>query len=371
MIFNYFIKRLFLIIPTLLIIITINFFIMQTAPGGPVEKIIYQITHPKISSEVTSSSNNAGSSIENQQNSPIQNSNLGNQARNYNYIEEELSIQLNKELGFDLPLFSRYILMLKKLIKFDFGNSFYQDKKVVDILIEKMPVSISLGLWSLIITYLIAIPLGITKAIKSGSKFDNITTILVVMANALPSFLVAIGLIILFCGGNFLNLFPIKGLVSGNFAELNWWQKIIDYLWHLFLPILAMTIGGIASITIFCKNNFLEELNKPYIAFAISKGASLPNILYSHILPNALLLVIASLPAQILTIFFTSSMLIEVTFSLDGLGLLGYEAIITRDYPIIFATIFIFSLIGLIANIVSDICYHLIDPRLDFAKSRS
>ena len=332
------------------------------APGGPVEQLINKINHQTISGEVAmSSSLNKSISINPINNTAISSNNHATE------IEPELLAEINKTFGFNLSLPERFLKTLKQLITFDLGTSFYQDKKVGDLIIEKLPVSISLGFWSLIISYLIAIPLGIKKAVKCNSSFDLTTTTIIIIFNALPSFLLAIGLIILFCGGNFLKIFPLKGLISDNFTELNWYHKILDYFWHLTLPILAMIASGIASLTIFCKNTFLEEFNKTYVSLAISKGLGLKKILYHHIARNALMLIIGGLPAQLITIMFTSSMLIEIIFSLDGIGLLGYEATISRDYPVIFGTIFCFSLIGLIANIISDICYRLIDPRINYS----
>jgi len=357
----YFTKRLFLIIPTIFIIIAINFFVIQAAPGGPIEKIIQQINHHSANAEVAS-----GGAMNFSTNEFANNLNKNNLTNSHSEIDPELLADLQKQFGFNLTLQERFFLMIKKLSHFDLGTSFYQDKKVIDLILEKMPVSVSLGLGSIIVTYFFAIWLGIKKAINDNSNFDKISTILIVIFNAIPGFLLAIGLIILFCGGNFLNIFPIKGLVSANFSQLNWWQKILDYLWHLFLPILAMSLGSIAALTIFCKNSFLAELNKSYVFFAISKGVNLNRLLYFHIFRNGLMIVIANLPAQLITVFFTSSMLIEVIFSLDGIGLLGYEAMISRDYPVIFGTLFLFSIFGLIANIISDLCYHLIDPRLNF-----
>ena len=277
------------------------------APGGPVEQLINKINHQTISGEVAmSSSLNKSISI-----NPINNTAISSNSQ-ATEIEPELLAEINKTFGFDLSLPERFLKTLKQLITFDLGTSFYQDKKVSDLIIEILPLSISLGLWSLILSYLIAISLGIKKAVKCNSSFDLTTTSIIIIFNALPSFLLAIGLIILFCGGNFLKIFPLKGLISDNFTELNWYQKILDYFWHLTLPILAMTASGIASLTIFCKNTFLEEFNKTYVSLAISKGLGLKKILYHHIARNALMLIIGGLLAQLITIMFTSSILIEL-----------------------------------------------------------
>ena len=259
--------------------------------------------------------------------------------------------------------------MMKKFITFDFGESFYQDRKVLDLIFDKLPISISLGLWTTLLIYLISIPLGIKKAINDGSKFDISSSSLVIFLHAIPSFLFAILLIIIFAGGNFLNIFPLRGLVSENFHQLNFAEKILDYFWHLTLPIIAMTIGGFASLTFFCKNSFIEEINKQYVLSAYAKGLNQRQVIYRHIFPNAMMIVIAGIPAALIGIIFTSSMLIEVIFSLDGLGLLGYEAALSRDYPIMFATLYIFTLLGLLTNIISDFTYKIVDPRINFQKS--
>jgi len=362
MIYKYFLKRFFLVFPTLFVILLVNFFIIQTAPGGPVEKFLAQINHTKITSEVSENKiNNFDFKNNTQDLSTLKYQ--GSQG-----VDPELIKQIEKNYGFDLPIHQRFILMLKKFLVFDFGESFYQDKKIIDLIIEKLPVSISLGVWTVIIIYFISIPLGIKKALNDGSKFDVISSAIIIFLHAIPAFLLAIFLIILLCGGNFLNIFPLRGLVSENFEEMDWWQKILDYFWHLFLPLFSMVIGGFASLTFFCKNSFIEEINKNYVLCAKAKGLSQNKILYFHIFRNALMIVIAGLPALLIGIFFTSSMLIEVIFSLDGLGLLGYESAISRDYPLIFATVYIFTLLGLIANIVSDITYRLVDPRIDFEK---
>lgn len=364
MIYKYFLKRFLLVFPTLFIILLVNFFIIQTAPGGPVEKFLAQINHTKITNEVSENKiNNLDFKNNTQDLSTLKYQ--GSQG-----VDPELIKRIEKNYGFDLPIHQRFILMLKKFLVFDFGESFYQDKKIIDLIIEKLPVSISLGLWTVIIIYSISIPLGIKKALNDGSKFDVISSTIIIFLHAIPAFLLAIFLIILLCGGNFFNIFPLRGLVSENFEELNWGRKILDYFWHLFLPLFSMVIGGFASLTFFCKNSFIEEINKNYVLCAKAKGLSQNKILYFHVFRNALMIVIAGLPALLIGIFFTSSMLIEVIFSLDGLGLLGYESAISRDYPLIFATVYIFTLLGLIANIVSDITYRLVDPRIDFEKRK-
>ena len=336
--------------------------IIQTAPGGPVEKFLAQMNSAsKLSGEVAQlniiGSKNFGSNSE---------SSSGFKYQGATGIDEEIIGKIQKLYGFDLTLNQRFWLMLKKFVTFDFGESFYQDKKITDLILEKLPVSISLGLWSMFLIYFISIPLGIKKAVQDGSKFDLATSSLVIFLHAIPAFLFAVLLIVLFAGGNFLNIFPLRGLVSQNFSQLNWWQKIVDYFWHLTLPLISMVIGGFASLTFFCKNSFLEEINKQYVLAAKAKGLSQNQVLYKHVFRNAMMIVIAGLPAALIGILFTSSMLVEVIFSLDGLGLLGYEAVLSRDYPLIFSTLYIFTLLGLATNIISDLTYKIIDPRLNF-----
>ena len=357
----YFLKRFLLIFPTIFVIMLINFMIIQTAPGGPVERFLSQMNHTtKVSGEV------ATMDIKSFTANPDSSSGLKYQGASG--VDPEIIAKIEKLYGFDLPVWQRFYLMVKKFLTFDFGESFYQDKKITDLILDKLPVSISLGLWSMLLVYLISIPLGIRKAINDGSKFDLWTSGVIIFLHAIPSFLFAILLIVLFSGGNFLNIFPLRGLVSQNFHELLWWQKIGDYFWHITLPIVAMVIGGFASLTFFVKNSFIEEISKQYVLSAYAKGLSQKQVLYKHVFRNAMMIVIAGFPAALIGILFTSSMLIEVIFSLDGLGLLGYESTLSRDYPVMFATLYIFTLLGLITNIVSDLIYKIIDPRINFNK---
>lgn len=344
----------------------INFLIIQTAPGGPVERFLSELNHVKPNGEVSDLSQNSFSDPSNQINSD---NNFSLKYRGARGIDPEIIKKIEKLYGFDLPLSQRFYLMMKNFFTFNFGESFYQDKKVTDLLLEKLPVSISIGLWTSLLVYLISIPLGIRKAVNDGSKFDVISSSLIIFFYAIPSFLLAILLITLFSGGNFLNIFPLRGLVSDNFDELNWWQKIGDYFWHMTLPIISMVVGGFAALTFFCKNSFIEEINKQYVLTAYAKGLGQRQVLYGHVFRNAMMIVIASMPSALIGILFTSSMLIEVIFSLDGIGLLGYEAALSRDYPLMFATLYIFTLIGLLTNIISDFTYRLIDPRINFDKS--
>ena len=361
---NYIVKRLFLIIPTLFGILAINFLIIQAAPGGPVEKAIAQIkgTEVSVTERFTSS---GGEQLSNDQSLNILNS-TESKYRGSQGIDPDLIKDLEKQYGFDKPPFQRFVEMLKNYLVFDFGESFYKDKSVISLILEKLPVSISLGLWTTLFVYLISIPLGIKKALKDGSKFDIYSSSLIIVGYAIPGFLFAIFLIVIFAGGSYLDIFPLRGLVSDNWEELNLLEKIIDYFWHLALPVLAMVIGGFASLTMLTKNSFLDEINKQYVLTAKAKGVSEKKVLYGHIFRNAMLIVISGFPAAFINILFTSSLLIEVIFSLDGLGLLGFEAALGRDYPVVFGSLYIFTLIGLLLRLISDLTYVLIDPRIDF-----
>ena len=361
---KYILKRLLLIIPTLFGILTINFLIIQAAPGGPVEKAISQIKGNNVSltQRFTSSGGEQGQTTQNK----IQSTSNESKYRGSRGIDPDLIKELEKQYGFDKPPLTRFIEMLKNFLVFDFGESFYKDKKVLDLIIEKLPVSISLGLWTTLIIYLISIPLGIKKAIKDGTEFDLYTSSLIIVGYAIPGFLFAIFLIVIFAGGSYFDIFPLRGLTSDNWESLSIFSKILDYFWHLALPVLAMVIGGFASLTMLTKNAFLDEINKQYVITAKSKGLSENEVLYGHVFRNAMLIVISGFPAAFISILFTSSLLIEVIFSLDGLGLLGFEAALGRDYPVVFGSLYIFTLIGLILKLISDLTYMFIDPRIDF-----
>jgi len=354
---SYILRRLLLIIPTLIGIMTINFFIVQIAPGGPVEKAIaqYQGIDGGDSARI-------GSGTE----SDIKQNSNKSKYRGAQGVDPEYIAALEKLYGFDKPLAERYFSMLWRYAKFDFGESFYRDQKVTDLIMDKMPVSISLGLWTTLLTYLISIPLGIRKATLHGSRFDIWSSTLVTIAYALPAFILAIMLIVLFAGGSYYNWFPLRGLTSDNFSQLSFLGQIKDYFWHLTLPIFASVLASFATLTMLTKNSFLDEIHKQYVVTARAKGCSKKRILYGHIFRNAMLLVLAGLPAALIGIFFTGSMLIEVIFSLDGLGLLSFESVINRDYPVIFASLYIFTLVGLVLKLISDITYTLIDPRISF-----
>ncbi len=356
--FAYIIRRLALIPLTLFGIITLNFIIVQLAPGGPVERVLAQIKGMdtggvgglRSGGDIASRAGGGNTSMY-----------RGAQGMDPAFIKE-----IEKQFGFDKPPHERYFLMMKNYLAFDLGQSFYRTIDVGDLILEKMPVSISIGLWSTLIIYLISIPLGISKAVRDGSTFDVGTSYAVVIGYAVPSFMFAILLIVVFAGGSYLDWFPLRGLTSDNWAELSWWGKVTDYAWHLILPVTAMTIGGFASLTMLTKNCFLDEINKQYVLTAKAKGLAPNRVLYGHIFRNAMLLVIAGFPATLVTMLFTGSLLIEVIFSLDGLGLLGYQAILDRDYPVVFGSLYLFSIVGLVLNLVSDLTYHMVDPRIDF-----
>lgn len=283
-------------------------------------------------------------------------------------LDPEFIAQIEKMYGFDKPPLERFWIMIKNYLTFDFGDSYFRDIAVIDLLKEKLPVSISLGLWSMLLIYLISIPLGIRKAVRDGTSFDLWTSAVIIIGYAVPSFLFAIFLIVLFAGGSFWDLFPLRGLTSDGFEDFTWYHKIIDYFWHITLPVTALVISGFASLTLLTKNSFLEEINKQYVLTARAKGVSKKNVLYGHIFRNAMLIVIAGFPSAVVHIFFTGSLLIEVIFSLDGIGLLGFESAISRDYPVVFATLYIFTLMGLVLHIIGDLAYTAVDPRIDFDK---
>jgi len=361
----YIIRRLLLMIPTLLGIMLINFAIVQVAPGGPVERMIAQMQGHDTggSSRISGSSQAEVSST---------NPNLATGGSNSKYLgaqglDPDLIAKIEKLYGFDKPAHERFFLMLKNYSSFNFGDSFFRDESVVDLIIEKMPVSISLGLWTTLLVYIISIPLGIKKAVKHGSAFDVWTSSVVIIGYAIPGFLFAIFLIVLFAGGSYFDWFPLRGLTSSNWEELSVLGKIADYFWHLVLPITAMVIGSFATLTMLTKNSFLDEINKQYVITARAKGLTENRVLYGHIFRNAMLIIIAGFPGAIIEIFFTGALLIEVIFSLDGLGLLSFEAVLNRDYPVFFGTLFIFTLIGMLIKLVSDITYSLVDPRIDFS----
>lgn len=352
---SYLIRRLLLIIPTLLVILTINFFIVQIAPGGPVDQAIAMLEMGSQSGQglLPGSENTV----------LVQKEQLYRGARG---LDPQVIAMIERQYGFDKPIWQRYLDTIRNFISFDFGHSFFKSESVIGLIIKSLPVSISLGLWSTLLVYLISIPLGIRKAVKDGSKFDFWSSVIIIIGYAIPSFLLAIILIVLFAGGSYFDIFPLKGLVSSNFDELSTGERIKDYFWHICLPTIAMVGSGFASLTMLTKNSFLDEIRKQYVVTARAKGLNERQILYRHVFRNATLLIVSGFPAAFIGILFTGALLIEIIFSLNGLGLLGYEAIIQRDYPIIFGTLYIFTLIGLVTKLISDVTYMLIDPRIDF-----
>ncbi len=354
----YILRRLLLMIPTLLGVMVINFLIVQAAPGGPIERISAELagTGVEATARVGGSGGEVGAAF----------AEAGGGYRGAHGMDPELLAELERQFGFDLPAHERFLTMMGNYLTLDFGDSFYRDQSVLELIVEALPVSISLGLWTLLLVYLISIPLGVRKAVRDGSPFDVWTSALVIVGYAVPGFLFAILLIILFAGGTYLDLFPLRGLVSEGWAELSWPMRILDYLHHIALPVLAMVIGGFAGLTMLTKNSFLEEIHKQYVVTARAKGVTERRVLYGHVFRNAMLIVIAGFPAAFVSTLFTGALLIEVIFSLEGLGLLGFEAAVDRDYPVMFGTLFIFTVLGLVLNLVGDLMYVAVDPRIDF-----
>ncbi|HTN30532.1 MAG TPA: microcin C ABC transporter permease YejB [Pseudomonas sp.] len=352
----YIARRLLLIIPTLLGILLINFLIIQAAPGGPVEQTIARLEGFDAAAG-GATGRIAGGGAE---------AASGSNYRGAQGLDPELVAEIERMYGFDKPAHERFWLMLKNYARFDFGESFFRDAKVTDLILEKMPVSISLGLWSTLIMYLVSIPLGIAKATRHGSAFDVWTSSAIIVGYAIPAFLFAILLIVVFAGGSYFNWFPLRGLTSSNFDELSLLGQIGDYFWHLALPVTALVIGNFATLTLLTKNSFLDEIGKQYVVTAKAKGLSPNRVLYGHVFRNAMLIIIAGFPAAFIGMFFTGSLLIEVIFSLDGLGLLSFESALNRDYPVVFGTLFLFTLLGLLVKLIGDITYTLVDPRIDF-----
>lgn len=353
--------------PTLFGIMLINFCIIQAAPGGPVEQLIAKING--VGGQATSRfSGNASGDFASSGAKPSMAVANGATStyRGAQGLEPEIIARIEKMYGFDKPAYVRFWEMIKNYAAFDFGVSFFKDKSVVSLIMEKMPVSISLGLWTTLLVYFISIPLGIKKAMKDGSRMDVWSSSIIIIGDAIPGFLFAILLIVLFSGGSYWHIFPLRGLTSEGFDQISAFGKVKDYFWHITLPVTAMVISGFASLTFLCKNSFIEEISKQYVLTARAKGLSENQVLYRHVFRNALLIPIAGFPSALIGILFTSSLLIEVIFSLDGLGLLGFEAVMQRDYPVVFATVYIYTLIGLILNLIGDVTYMLIDPRIDF-----
>lgn len=362
----YILRRILLMIPTILGIMAISFAVIQFAPGGPVERVIAQLTGTDVSATARVSGGGGDFAGGNQGANNQGAGDAGSKYRGAQGLDPEFIKKLERQFGFDKPPLERFGLMIWNYARFDFGQSYFRDVSVLGLIAEKMPVSISLGLWMTLLTYLISIPLGIRKAVRDGSRFDVWTSGVLVVGYAIPGFLFAIFLIVLFAGGSFWSIFPLRGLWSDNWAALTWYEKIVDYLWHLALPLTAMALGAFTATTLLTKNSFLDEIRKQYVVTARMKGLAENQVLYGHVFRNAMLLVIAGFPGAFIGAFFGGSLLIETIFSLDGLGLLGFESVVNRDYPVVFATLYIFSLIGLVVGLVSDLTYTWIDPRIDF-----
>jgi len=360
----YLIKRLLLVIPTLVLIMALNFVVIQFAPGGPVEQAIANITGEGV---------DAAERVTRDTSENVVKTGGGSESRyrGAQGLDPEFIAELEKRFGFDKPVHQRFFDMMSNYIRFDFGNSFFRDKSVVELVLDKMPVSISLGLWSTLLVYLISIPLGIAKAVRDGSHFDITTSVLLTIGVAIPSFLFAVLLLVVFAGGVYFDWFPLRDLVSDNWDTLSWPGKIADYFWHLVLPITAMTISGFASLAMLTKNSFLDQISQQYVLTARAKGLTEHKVMYGHVFRNAMLIVIAGFPAAVINILFTGAMLIEIIFSLDGLGLLSFEAALQRDYPLMFGSLWFFTLLGLTLGIISDLMYTWIDPRIDFETSDS
>ncbi|MBI1182382.1 MAG: microcin C ABC transporter permease YejB [Alphaproteobacteria bacterium] len=364
----YILRRLLLIIPTLFGILVINFAIVQVAPGGPVEQMIAQITGADAGATARLGGGAGGDMGAAGRQAQLASGGAGENVkyRGAQGLDPALIARIEKQFGFDKPPLERFLIMVRDYATFNFGTSFFKGRPVIDLIMEKLPVSISLGLWTTLLVYAISIPLGIRKAVRDGSRFDTWTSAVIVVGYAIPGFLFAVLLIVLFAGGSYWQIFPLRGLTSDNWSMLPWWEQIADYFWHITLPVIAMTIGGFAGLTMLTKNSFLDEINKQYVMTARAKGLTEHRVLYGHVFRNAMLLVIAGFPAAFVGILFTNSLLIEYIFSLDGLGLLSFEALIQRDYPIIFGSLFIFTLIGLVMKLIGDLTYVLVDPRIDF-----
>ncbi|MFD9901363.1 microcin C ABC transporter permease YejB [Mesorhizobium sp. UC22_110] len=362
----YILRRLLLMIPTLFGIMAISFVVVQFAPGGPVEQVIAKLTNQGGSASDRLGGGGGNDLAGGNNFDPA--GNVNSKYRGAQGLDPEFIAKLEKQFGFDKPPLERFGLMLWNYARFDFGDSYFRDISVVNLILEKMPVSISIGLWITLLSYLISIPLGIRKAVKDGSSFDTWTSAIVIIGYAIPGFLFGILLMILFAGGSFWDWFPLRGLTSDNWDQLSWPQRILDYFWHLALPLTAMVLSAFATSTLLTKNSFLEEIRKQYVVTARAKGLSERQVLYGHVFRNAMLIVIAGFPGAFISAFFSGSLLIENIFSLDGLGLLGFKSVVDRDYPVVFANLYIMSLIGLFVSLISDLTYTWIDPRIDFER---
>jgi microcin C transport system permease protein len=362
----YLIRRLLFMVPTLFGIMLVSFLVVQFAPGGPVERVIAQLSGSDTGATSRISGSSSGDFGSRGQPGASAVDAVNSKYRGAQGLDPEFIKSLEKQFGFDKPAYERFFIMLWNYLRFDFGKSYFRDTSVLQLIKEKLPVSISLGIWLTLLTYLISIPLGVRKAIKDGSQFDVWTSGVIIIGYAIPGFLFAILLIILFAGGSFWNIFPLRGLTSDNWAELSLAAKALDYFWHLVLPIISMGLAAFATMTLLTKNSFLDEIRKQYVLTARAKGCAERQVLYGHVFRNAMLIVIAGFPAAFVHAFFSGSLLIETIFSLDGLGLLGFESVLNRDYAVVFATLYIMSLVGLLVNLISDLTYTWVDPRIDF-----
>ena len=363
---GYIARRLLLIVPTLFGIMLVNFVIIQAAPGGPVEQTIARLKGT--AGEATARLGGGTGSEAAEARRGAAGGEAFSQYRGARGMDPELIRSLERLYGFDRPPAERFVKMLRSYLVLDFGQSFFRDRPVLGLILEKMPVSISLGLWTTLLIYLISIPLGVAKAVRDGTAFDVWSSAVVIVGYAIPGFLFAILLVVMFAGGSVLDWFPLRGLVSPDWRDLAWPARLVDYLWHIALPIAALVVGGFAGLTMLTKNSFLDEIGKQYVVTARAKGLTARRVLYGHVFRNAMLIVVAGFPAAFIGILFTGALLIEVIFSLDGLGLLGFEAAINRDYPVMFGTLYIYTLTGLLLNLVSDLTYVAIDPRIDFER---
>jgi len=360
----YLARRVLLMIPTLFGILLVSFVVVQFAPGGPVERVLAQLSG--MSTGGGSRMGGGGNDFGGRALPGSGQMDMNSKYRGAQGMDPDLIKKLEKQFGFDKPAYVRFFIMVKNYLMFDFGQSFFRSISVIDLIKEKLPVSISLGLWMTLITYLVSIPLGIAKAVRDGTRFDTVTSSIIIVGYAVPGFLLAIFLIVLFAGGSFWNFFPLRGLTSDNWSDLAWYDKIIDYFWHITLPVLSMMVGTFATMTLLTRNSFLDEIRKQYVLTARAKGLNERRVLYGHVFRNAMLIVIAGFAGTFVSAFFTGSLLIEQIFSLDGLGLLSFESALNRDYPVVFANLYIFALIGLFVNLISDFTYTLVDPRIDF-----
>lgn len=368
--YAYIVRRLLLIIPTLLGIMIVNFILIQFVPGGPVEQTIARLQGNAIDATSRLTGGTEGGDFVTDDFDAKQGSGgvSSSRYRGARGLPPEFIAELEEMYGFDKPFYERFFLMMSNYLRFDFGESYFRDQDVVDLVIDKLPVSITIGVWTTVFLYLISIPLGVAKAVRDGTRFDFWTSIVVVVGNSIPSFLIGILLIVMFASGTFLDWFPLRGLTSPGWSELGWFDQTVDYLWHITLPITSLVIGGYAATTMLTKNTFIDQINQQYVLTARAKGLTEKRVLYGHVFRNAMLLIIAGFPAAFFTMFFTGSMFIELIFSLDGMGLLGFDAALNRDYPVMFGTLYFFSLFGLLIGLLTDLTYTFVDPRIDFER---